>query len=171
MRLADCIPLHYLNSLRPPCDKLAMLNRGLAAGERGRACRQWQQSGMQPGTLLGKVAKAQSLPPSRRTTQQCRWLRDQPAIRTRSLEHLGGGTGHVNATAQSAVGSKLQFQSVHLPIQARLDNRKHKRSPKCAAAQTTSPSSSSDRAQAAVGASSAPLGDADKNNLLWARVS
>ena len=149
-----------------------MLKRGLAAGERGRAGRpQWQQSGMQPGVLLGKVAKTQSLAAPRLPTQQCRWLRDQPATRTCSLEHLRGSTCHVNATAQSAMGSKLQSQAVHLPLQAPIADRKHRRSPLCAAAQTTSPSSSSDRAQAAVGTSSAPLGDADKNNLLWARVS
>ena len=149
-----------------------MLNRGLAAGERARAGRpEWQQSGMQPGTLLGKVAKVQSLAGPRLPTQQCRWRREQPATRTCSSKHLGGSTSPVKATAQSAVDSKLQFQAVHLPLQALIANRKHRGSPVCAAAQTTSPSSSSDRAQAAVGSSSAPLGDADKNNLLWARVS
>ena len=126
---------------------------------------------MQPGTLLGKVAKVQSLATPRLPTQRCRWLRDQPATRACSLEHLGGSTCHVTATAQSAMGSKLQFQPVYLPLHAQIANRRHRQSTLCAAAQTTSPSSDSDRAQAAVGTSSAPLGDADKNNLLWARVS
>ena len=149
-----------------------MLNRGLAAGERGRAARpQWQQSGVQPDRLLGKVANIQSLAAPRLPTQQCRWLRDQPATRSCSSKHMGGSTGHKNATAQSAVGSKLHFQLAHLPLQAQIADRKHMRSAVCAAAQTTSPGSSSDTAQAALSASSTPLGDADKNNLLWARVS